>query len=80
VLWIYNTWVGAWYDLLSDEVAAYADAEKLLGFPNYNTVLQLNLSPRQVNLLAQLSCWNVMSPHAGPQGTNAQLVTAMFYD
>ncbi len=82
VLWIYNTWVGAWYDLLSDEVAVYADAEKLLSFPNYNTILQLNLSVRQVNLLAQLSCWNVMSnTHVGPQGkTNAQMVTAMFYD
>jgi len=82
VLWIYNSWVGAWYDLLSDEVAVYADAEKLLSFPNYNTILQLNLSVRQVNLLAQLSCWNVMSnTHVGPQGkTNAQMVTAMFYD
>jgi len=81
VLWVYNTWVGAWYDLLSDEVGAYAEAEKLLNFPNYNTVLQLNLSVRQVNLLAQLSCWNVMSDtHVGPQGkTNAQLMTAMFY-
>ncbi len=82
VLWVYNTWVGAWYDLLSDEVGAYADAEKLLNFPNYNTILQLNLSVRQVNLLAQLSCWNVMSnTHVGPQGkTNAQMVAAMFYD
>ena len=82
VLWIYNTWVGAWYDLLSDEVGAYADAEKLINFPNYNTILQLNLSVRQVNLLAQLSCWNVMSnTHVGPQGkTNAQMVAAMFYD
>jgi hypothetical protein len=81
VLWVYNTWVGAWYDLLSDEVGAYAEAEKVLNFPNYDTVLQLNLSVRQVNLLAQLSCWNVMSDtHIGPQGkTNAQLMTAMFY-
>jgi len=82
VLWIYNTWVPDWYDLLSDEVAAYAEAERVLNFPNYDTVLQLNLSVRQVNLLAQISCWNVMSDsHVGPQGkTNAQLVTAMFYD
>jgi hypothetical protein len=82
VLWVYNTWVDAWYDLLTDElVAAYADAEAELNFPNYDTVLQLNLSARQVNLLANLSCWNVMSDtHTGPQGmTNAQMVAAMFY-
>ena len=82
VLWIYNTWVPAWYDLLSDEVGAYADAEKIVNFPNYDTVLQLNLGVRQVNLLAQLSCWNVISnSYMGPQGkTNAQMVAAMFYD
>jgi hypothetical protein len=80
VLWIYNTWVGAWYDLLSDEVGTFAKAEE--DFPNYDTVLQLKLCVRQVNLLAQLSCWNVMSgTHVGPQGkTNAQMVSAMFYD
>ncbi len=83
VLWIYNTWVDAWYDLLTDDaVAAFADAEAALNFPNYDTVLQLNLSARQVNLLANLSCWNVMSDtQASPQGkTNAQMVTSMFYD
>jgi hypothetical protein len=82
VLWIYNTWVGAWYDLLSLEVKAFADAEKVLNFPNYDTVLQLNLSPRQVNLLAQLSCWNVISDNqVGPQGkTNSQMIMGMFYD
>lgn len=82
VLWIYNTWVDAWYDLLTAEIEVFADAEALLNFPNYDTVLQLNLSARQVNLLANLSCWNVMSNSpVGPQGkTNAQMITAMFYD
>jgi hypothetical protein len=82
VLWVYNTWVGAWYDLLADDmVAAFAETEAALNFPNYDTVLQLNLSARQVNLLAQLSCWNVMSDtNVGPQGkTNAQMIRTMFY-
>ena len=80
VLWVYNTWVGAWYDLLSDDVALYADAESELGFPGYN-VLQLDLSARQVNLLANLSCWNVIdNTNEGPQGkTNAQMMQEMFY-
>jgi hypothetical protein len=79
VLWVYNTWVKSWYDLLSDEIELYVDT--VLNFPNYHTVLQLDLSVREVNLLAQLSCWNVMSnTNTGPQGkTNAQLITEMFY-
>jgi hypothetical protein len=79
VLWVYNTWVQSWYDLLSDEIELYVDT--VLNFPNYDTVLQLDLSVREVNLLAQLSCWNVMSnTNTGPQGkTNAQLITEMFY-
>lgn len=57
VLWIYNTWVDAWYELLKEDIKVYADGESdLLGFPGYN-VLLLDLSARQVNLLANLSCW-----------------------
>lgn len=80
VLWVYNTWVHDWYELLSWEVGAYAGAERdLADFPNYNTITHLDLSARQVNLLAQLSCWNVISNNAGPQGTNANLIRTMFY-
>jgi hypothetical protein len=81
VLWVYNTWVDAWYELLTDDlVAAFAEAEAALNFPNYNTVLQLNLSASQVNLLAHLSCWNVISTRVTPQGgTNAEMVRSMFY-
>jgi len=81
VLWVSNTWVHAWYELLSLEVGTFAGGEKeLAGFPNYGTISHLKLSPRQVNLLAQLSCWNVISDHAGPQGTNRDLMRAMFYN
>jgi hypothetical protein len=82
VLWVYNTWVTAWYNLLTDYgVIGYADEQYEDNFPNYNTVTQLNLSARQVNLLANLSCWNVMSStKAGPQGkTNAEMFRTMFY-
>jgi len=80
VLWVSNTWVHDWYELLSWEVGSYAVAEnELAGFPDYNTFTRLDLSPRQVNLLAQLSCWNVIADHAGPQGTNADLMRTMFF-
>jgi hypothetical protein len=82
VLWVYNTWVDAWYELLTDDaVAFYADAQYEDNFPNYDTVAQLNLSARQVNLLANLSCWNVISDtNTGPQGkTNADMFRTMFY-
>lgn len=81
VLWVSNTWVKAWWDLLRDDVEAYALAEgDLYGFPNYNTFTHLKMSASQVNLLAQLSCWNVISNHAGPQGTNAEMMRTMFFD
>lgn len=41
-----------------------------LNFPNYDTVLQLNLTATEVNLLANLSCWNLQ--------TNADMVRALF--
>jgi hypothetical protein len=80
VLWITNTWVKAWYDLLRDDVAAYAFGEnELYNFPDYNTFTHLELSASQVNLLAQLSFWNVTSQRTGPQGSNAALIQKMFY-
>ena len=80
VLWVSNTWVKAWWDLLRDDVEAYALTEgDVFGFPNYNTFTHLEMSASQVNLLAQLSCWNVIANHAGPQGTNRDLIRAMFY-
>lgn len=80
MLWIYNTNVPAWNNLLSDEVAAFR--KFVPNFPNYGTVSQLALSVREVNLLAQLSFWNVASQStAGHPGiTNAALVRSMFFD
>ncbi len=68
VLWVYNTFVQNWYNLLDDSMQWIVDWT--LNFPNYDTVLQLNLTPTEVNLLAHLSCWNLQ--------TNAKMVLALF--
>jgi hypothetical protein len=68
VLWVYNTWVQKWHDLLDDPMKLLVDTT--LNFPNYDTVLQLDLSAAEVNLLANLSCWNLR--------TNSAMVMAMF--
>ena len=68
ILWVYNTAVKAWYDLLNPDIQHVVD--KTTHFPNYDTLLQLNLSAPEVNLLADLSCWNLMS--------QAELVKQLF--
>jgi hypothetical protein len=68
VLWVYNTYVRNWYSQLDWEMKLLVDAT--FRFPNYDTVLQLNLSSTEVNLLAHLSCWNLMA--------NAAKVRALF--
>jgi hypothetical protein len=59
ILWVYNTAVQAWYDLLKPDIQKVVD--KTSHFPNYDTLLQLELSASEVNLLAHLACWNLMS-------------------
>ena len=68
VLWVYNTAVKNWYNLLHDSVKLVVDVT--INFPNYDTVLQLDLTAMEVNLLADLSCWNLQ--------TNADMVLALF--
>jgi hypothetical protein len=70
VLWVYNTAVKNWHNLLHDPVKRVVDVT--INFPNYNTGLQLDLTPTEVNLLADLSCWNLQ--------TNAEMVLALFKD
>jgi hypothetical protein len=71
VLWVYNTKVPDWENLLRWDVYDYA--QLVLNFPNYNTFYQLALSAREVNLLAQLSCWNVIND------SSKQLINKLFY-
>jgi hypothetical protein len=81
VLWLYNNPVTAFHDRLSDTVKLGMAAEPLLysTFPNYDTVLQLHLTARQVNLLGHLSCWNVVNDQSvGGLPPNAQQFAALF--
>jgi hypothetical protein len=81
VLWVYTNPVRAWSDRLRDVVKLGMDFEPLLyrSFPNYDTILQLHLEPRQVNLLAHLSCWNVINPESiGGFPANLQLINQIF--
>lgn len=81
VLWVYTNPVRAWRDQLSDVVKIGLDFEPWLykTFPNYDTVLQLHLFPRQVNLLAHLACWNVINERPiGGFPANAALVRRLF--
>jgi hypothetical protein len=68
VLWVYNTPVPNWIKLLSPEVQSAVNGLK--NFPNYQTIEQLGLSVQEVNALAELSFWNLVS--------NAELVKSMF--
>lgn len=80
ILWVYNTPVSAFTNALTWEVR---DAMKLdpemWRFPNFDTVLQLHLNNRQVNLLGQLSAWNVTNTQSiGGYPDNASLFKQIF--
>ena len=81
VLWMYNNPVTAFGDRLDDTVKIGMAADPVLyrRFPNYDTIFQLHLTARQVNLLAHLSCWNVINERSiGGFPANAALFRAMF--
>jgi hypothetical protein len=81
VLWIYTNPVRAWSDRLSDMVKLGMEFQPRLyrSFPNYDTLLQLHLEPRQVNLLAHLSCWNVINAESiGGFPPNVELFREIF--
>lgn len=67
VLWVCNNKVTSWEDQITDstikrelEIRDIPDTA-LWNFPYYDTLEQLHLSAREVNMLAHLSCWNVMN-------------------
>lgn len=71
VLWVFNAWVDAWYNALQPDVQKAVDLQRTpFRFPYYDTILQLDLSPMQVNLLAHLACWSLQ--------TNASMVQSLF--
>jgi hypothetical protein len=67
VLWVHNNRVDDWQNAIKDPgiKSDLGDGQgpqpsgPLANFPNYNTVTQLWLGPESVNMLAQLSAWNV---------------------
>ena len=67
VLWVHNNRVNSWQGAIKDtnltSDLADGQAKKPLGplmnFPNYDTGTQLYLGAEAVNMLAQLSAWNV---------------------
>jgi hypothetical protein len=65
VLWVYNNPVSDWQDAITDP-GIVADLKQvsqegtaLWNFPNYDTGEQVYLGVEAVNMLAQLSAWNV---------------------
>jgi len=67
VVWVYNNRVNQWQTQITDQglIAdlnsgqAGSPSGPLANFPHYDTGLQIYLLPEAVNMLAQLSAWNV---------------------
>jgi hypothetical protein len=68
ILWVYNTAVPNFIKALSPDVQRTVN--DLRHFPNYLTIEQLGLSATEVNALAELSFWNLV--------TNREMVMSMF--
>lgn len=68
VLWVCNNKVKSWERAIQDSEIKEAlelrhiPESRLWNFPYYGTIEQLHLSKQQVNMLAHLSCWNVVAP------------------
>jgi len=58
VLWVYTNFTQAWLDQLSPDVQQLLEGKDLQDFPYYST-FDTELSPTQVNLLANLTAWCV---------------------
>jgi hypothetical protein len=62
VLWVYLEHAADWYDRLGFAEKLEVDAQTVLaGFPHYST-FDTELSPTQINLLANLVAWSVVNP------------------
>jgi hypothetical protein len=65
VLWVYNNPVSNWQSAITDPgiqqdlTQISSPGAALWNFPNYSTVEQIYLGVEAVNMLAQLSAWNV---------------------
>jgi hypothetical protein len=68
ILWVYNTAVPNWIKLLTPDVQS--EVNGLSHFPNYLTFKQRGFDPIEMNALAELSFWNLVS--------NTDMVMSMF--
>ncbi len=57
ILWVYNNFIGDWYDKLDAGVQAVV--KDIKDFPNYNTY-HIDLSRAEVNLLSGMTAWNIV--------------------
>lgn len=84
ILWVINSKVDDFNNQLEEAIQLEIDAGdlgKFAHFPYYETIPQLHLSTAQVNLLAHLSCWNIISENiAGNQNgkKNNEIFLSMF--
>ena len=65
ILWVYNERVDEWEEKLPPEIRKSIGHGSLGNFPHYRTFFQnppavIDLSQKQVNLLSDLSCWNIV--------------------
>lgn len=66
VLWVYNERVNDWEQSLPPNIRGMIGRGSLGNFPHYRTFFQnppavIDLSAKQVSMLAHLSCWNVLT-------------------
>lgn len=62
VVWVYLNNAANWFNQLSPELHAQMNqhSKQFKTFPNYSTGKQLHLDAPEVNLMAHLTCWNLM--------------------
>jgi hypothetical protein len=66
VLWVYNERVESWENDLPVKIRRLIGVGSLGNFPHYRTFFQnppavIDLSAKQVSMLAHLSCWNILN-------------------
>jgi hypothetical protein len=84
ILWVYNSEVPDFNSKLEEAIKVqleFLDGGEFRNFPYYDTIEQLGLTTSQVNLLAHLSCWNIISTDSRKNAedmTNAEIFKSMF--
>lgn len=68
---VYTNRVRTWYNQLNNEVRQllgdFNDPKSYSSFPQYSTTLKTQLTPEEINLLANLTAWTVANPDSSQQ-------------